>query len=144
MGSVKRQFFPNSDRPEVLVEVQMPKDQHCRDQRRHEESRGLAEAAAGSGDRLQLYRPGAARFVLSYNPELPDPSFAKIIVLTPNADARDRLKLRLREKIAEVWRLKRCGRRQLVFGPYSRFLVNFRVMGPDTATLRSIANEVRR
>ena len=26
---------------------------------------------------------------------------------------------------------------QLVFGPYSRFLVNFRVMGPDTATIGS-------
>ena len=35
-------------------------------------------------------------------------------MLTPNAEARDRLKLRLREKIAEVWRRKRaCGRRSL-------------------------------
>ena len=44
---------------------------------------------------------GAPRFFLAYNPELPDPSFAKIIVLTDNAEARDRLKLRLRTQITE-------------------------------------------
>ncbi len=44
---------------------------------------------------------GAPRFFFAYNPELPDPSFAKIIVLTPDAEARDALKRRLRAQIAE-------------------------------------------
>ena len=44
---------------------------------------------------------GAARFFFSYNPELPDPSFAKLIVLTPDEHARERLKLRLRQRVAD-------------------------------------------
>ena len=44
---------------------------------------------------------GAPRFFFSSNPELPDPSFAKIVVLTPDAKARDRLKLRLRQAAAD-------------------------------------------
>ena len=127
MGSVKQQFFPNSDRPEVLVEVQMPEGT----------SIDATSAATKKVEDWLKQQPeakivssyigrGAARFVLSYNPELPDPSFAKIIVLTPNAEARDRLKLRLREKIAEGLAPEaRVRATQLVFGPYSRFLVDF-------------------
>jgi multidrug efflux pump subunit AcrB len=87
---------------------------------------------------------GAPRFFLAYNPELPDSSFAKLIVLTPDAEARERLKLRLREQVAEG--LVPEGRirvTQLVFGPYTHFPVAFRVMGPDPAKLREIADEVQ-
>jgi multidrug efflux pump subunit AcrB len=87
---------------------------------------------------------GAPRFFFSYNPELPDPSFAKLIVLTPDAAARERLKLRLRARAAEG--LVPEGRlrvTQLVFGPYSHFPVTFRLMGPDPAKLREIAAEVQ-
>ncbi|WP_052830861.1 efflux RND transporter permease subunit [Skermanella aerolata] len=145
MGSVKQQFFPNSDRPEVLVEVQMPEGtsiaatsaatKKVEDWLRRQPEAKIVSSYIGRG---------AARFVLSYNPELPDPSFAKIIVLTPDAEARDRLKHRLRERIAEGLAPEaRLRATQLVFGPYSRFLVNFRVMGPDIATVRSIADEVQ-
>jgi multidrug efflux pump subunit AcrB len=73
---------------------------------------------------------GAPRFFFSYNPELPDPSFAKIVVLTPNAKARDHLKLRLRQAAADGLAPEaRIRATQLVFGPYSPFPVAFRVMG---------------
>lgn len=44
---------------------------------------------------------GAPRFFFSYNPELPDPAFSKIVVLTPDQEARDRLMLRLRQEIQQ-------------------------------------------
>lgn len=145
MGFVKQQFFPASDRPEVLVEVQMP------------EGTGI-EATTGAAKAVEDWlrqQPeakivttyigqGAPRFFFSYNPELPDPSFAKLIVLTPDAAARERLKLRLRARAAEG--LVPEGRlrvTQLVFGPYSHFPVTFRLMGPDPAKLREIAAEVQ-
>ena len=145
MGLVKQQFFPASDRPEVLVEVQMP------------EGTGI-EATTAAAKKVEDWlkqQPeakivttyigqGAPRFFFSYNPELPDPSFAKLIVLTPDAAARERLKLRLRATAAEG--LVPEGRlrvTQLVFGPYSHFPVTFRVMGPDPAKLREIAGEVQ-
>src|SRR5258708_17842058 len=86
---------------------------------------------------------GAPRFFLAYNPELPDPSFAKIVVLTPDDAARDRLELHLRQRIADGLAAEaRVRVTQFVFGPYTHFPVMFRVMGPDAEKLRGIADKV--
>ncbi|AHB47837.1 Nickel and cobalt resistance protein CnrA [Hyphomicrobium nitrativorans NL23] len=145
MGAVKQQFFPSSDRPEVLVEVQMPEGTSI-------EATSAAVAKVEDWLKQQpeaeivtsYIGQGAPRFFLAYNPELPDPSFAKMIVLTANAEARDRLKLRLRARITEGLASEaRVRATQLVFGPYSPFPVAFRVMGPDPKTLRRVAHEVQ-
>lgn len=144
MAVVKKQFFPNSDRPELLVEVQLPLGTSIE----------TTSAAAKKIENWLSEQPeskivtsyigaGAPRFFFSYNPELPDPSFAKIVVLTPNAEARDHLKLRLRQAAADGLAPEaRIRATQLVFGPYSPFPVAFRVMGPDSAKLREIARSV--
>ena len=144
MAVVKKQFFPNSDRPELLVEVQLPLGTSI-------------ETTSAAAKRLEHWlseQPeakivtsyigaGAPRFFFSYNPELPDPSFAKIVVLTPDAKARDRLKLRLRQAAADgLVPEARIRATQLVFGPYSPFPVAFRVMGTDPIKLREIARSV--
>jgi multidrug efflux pump subunit AcrB len=78
-------------------------------------------------------------------PELPDPSFAKIVVRTDNQDEREVLKKRLRKAIADGLASEaRVRVTQLVFGPYSPFPVAYRVTGPDQEKLRSIAAEVQR
>jgi multidrug efflux pump subunit AcrB len=145
MGFVKRQFFPSSDRPEVLVEVQMPEGTSIE----------ATTAAAIKVEQWVRQQPearivttyvgqGAPRFFFSYNPELPDPAFAKLVVLTSGARARDQLKARLRERIAQGLAPEaRVRVSQLIFGPYPRYLVNFRVMGPDPNELRTIANRVQ-
>src|SRR5438477_2768054 len=145
MGFVKRQFFPSSDRPEVLVEVQMPEGTSIE----------ATTAAAVKVERWVHQQPearvvttyigqGAPRFFFSYNPELPDPAFAKLVVLTPDARARDQLKWRLRERIGQGLAPEaRVRVSQLIFGPFPRYLVNFRVMGPDPDRLRSIATQVQ-
>src|SRR5256885_5919336 len=77
-------------------------------------------------------------------PELPDPSFAKIVVLTQSEEAREALKLRLRQVVADGLAPEaRVRVTQLVFGPYSPFPVAFRVMGPAREKLRDIAAQVR-
>lgn len=87
---------------------------------------------------------GAPRFYLAMAPELPDPSFAKIVVLTDSQEAREKLKLRLREAAADGLAPEaRVRVSQLVFGPYSPFPVAYRVMGPDPSTLRDIAGQVQ-
>src|SRR5436309_16096813 len=146
MGAVKKQFFPTSDRPEVLVEVQMPEGSSI-------------EATADAVDKVEAWlkqQPeakivtsyigqGAPRFFFAMSPELPDPSFAKIVVLTANAEARESLKLRLRQKIAGGLAPEaRLRATQLVFGPYSPFPVAFRVAGSDPHFLRCIAYQVQK
>src|SRR5207253_11407556 len=88
---------------------------------------------------------GAPRFFLPMSPELPDPSFAKIVVLTGSEEEREALKLRLRRVVADGLAPEarvRVG--QLVFGPNAPFPVAYRIMGPDPNKLREIAADARR
>ena len=145
MELVKKQFFPTSDRPEVLIEVQMP----------YGTSIEQTSAAAGKVEAWLTQQPeakivtayigqGAPRFFLAMSPELPDPSFAKIVVLTQSEEAREALKFRLREAVADGLAPEaRVRATQLVFGPPSPFPVAFRVTGPDPDSLRDIATQVR-
>jgi len=87
---------------------------------------------------------GAPRFYLAMGPELPDPSFAKIVIRTESQDERDALKMLLRQAIAAGLASEaRVRVTQLVFGPYSPFPVAYRVSGPDVNTLRGIAAQVQ-
>lgn len=144
MGLVKKQFFPTSDRPEVLIEVQMPYgtsiEQTSKTTAKIEEwLKKQKEAKIVTS----YIGQGSPRFYLAMAPELPDPSFAKIVVLTESQDARDVLKHRLREAAASGLAPEaRVRVTQLVFGPYSPYPVAWRVMGPDPDKLREIAGEV--
>lgn len=144
MGLVKKQFFPTSDRPEVLVEVQMPYGTSI-----EETSATTAKVEAWLQQQKEAkivtayIGQGSPRFYLAMAPELPDPSFAKIVVLTDSQAAREALKFRLREAAAHGLAPEaRVRVTQLVFGPYSPYPVAYRVMGPDPTTLRAIADKV--
>jgi multidrug efflux pump subunit AcrB len=144
VGVVKQQFFPTSDRPEVLVELQMPYGTAIE---RTSTAAAKVEAWLANQPEATIVTTyvgqGSPRFYLAMAPELPDPSFAKIVVLTPNEAAREALKGRLRLAVAEgLTPEARVRVTQLVFGPYSPFPVAFRVMGPDPGTLRAIAAQV--
>ncbi|MEQ1755893.1 MAG: efflux RND transporter permease subunit [Micropepsaceae bacterium] len=143
MGVVEQQFFPTSDRPEVLVEVRLPEGTSIE----------TTTATVATLEQWLERQPeakivtsyvgqGAPRFFFSMAPELPDPAFAKIVVLTPDAEAREALKHRLREAASQGLAPEAQVRiAQLVFGPYTPFPVEFRVMGPDPAQLYSISEQ---
>ncbi|MEX0139457.1 efflux RND transporter permease subunit [Massilia sp. LMS1-1-1.1] len=145
MAVVKKQFFPISDRPEVLIEVQLP----------YGSAIGQTSGAAAKVEAWLARQPeakivtayvgqGAPRFYLAMGPELPDPSFAKIVVRTDSQQARDALKQRLRVAVAAGLAPEaRVRVTQLVFGPYSPFPVAYRVSGPDPEVLRGIAGQVQ-
>ena len=146
MSVVKKQFFPISDRPEVLVEVQMPYGTSI-----NQTSAAAAKVEAWLAKQKEAkivtayIGQGAPRFYFSMGPELPDPSFAKIVVRTDDQDERDALKGRLRQAISDGLAPEaRLRVTQLVFGPYSPFPVAYRVTGPDPDKLRDIAAEVQK
>ena len=146
MGLVKKQFFPTSDRPEVLVEVQMPYGTSI-----EQTSATTAKIEAWLRKQKEAkivtsyIGQGSPRFYLAMAPELPDPSFAKIVVLTDSQEAREALKFRLREAVASGLAPEaRVRVTQLVFGPYSPYPVAYRVMGPDPDKLREIADKVEK
>src|SRR5688572_9726902 len=83
MGTVEQQFFPIRDRPEALVEVRLPEGS----------SIAATGGAVGQVEAWLREQPeasviasyigqGAPRFFHAMAPELPDPAFAKIVILT--------------------------------------------------------------
>src|SRR3546814_15943416 len=102
MGLLEQQFFPSSDRPEVLVEISLPQGtaiavtertaRKVEDALRREPEAHHVSTYAGAG---------APRFYISMNPELPDPAFTKIAILTGGAKARDSMVVKIRRMIAQ-------------------------------------------
>ena len=141
---IPKQFFPSSDRPELLVEVYMPRGTSIgateqvvarieADLRRHAEARKV-DSFIGAG---------APRFYLALNPELPDPSFAKLVIQTADPAARDRLRAALEADIAAGrYPAARVRVLTLLFGPPVPYPVAFRISGPDPAMLRQLAGQV--
>lgn len=143
VGALKQQFFPTSDRPEVLVEVRLPEGTSIETTTAAVEKiehwlRDQPEAKIVTS----YVGQGAPRFFLALSPELPDPAFAKIVVLTPDAEARGHLKHRLQEAVAQGLAPEAFVRAtQFVFGPPSVFPVEFRIIGPDPAQLYAISEK---
>ena len=145
MGLVKKQFFPTSDRPEVLVEVQMP---YGTSVAQTSAATAKIEAWLGKQPEAKIVTAyigqGSPRFYLAMAPELPDPSFAKIVILTDSETSREALKFRLREAVASGLAPEaRVRVSQLVFGPYSPFPVAWRVSGPNVKQVQDIAERVK-
>ena len=145
MGLVKKQFFPTSDRPEVLVEVQMP---YGTSVAQTSAATAKIEAWLGKQPEAKIVTAyigqGSPRFYLAMAPELPDPSFAKIVILTDSETSREALKFRLREAVASGLAPEaRVRVTQLVFGPYSPFPVAWRVSGPDVKQVQDITERVK-
>jgi multidrug efflux pump len=142
---VQQQFFPTSSRPELFIEIRMPEGT----------SIGVTEAAAkkaealikGDAD-LEYYTTyigeGSPRFFLALNPVLPNESFALIVMMSKDAEARERLKARLEGLVAQnVIPEARLRIDRLNFGPPVGFPVQFRVLGPDGDSVRAVADKVR-
>jgi multidrug efflux pump subunit AcrB len=144
MGSVQKQFFPNSERPELTIEVNLPSGSAYGATDAAVRKIETALRAEAEAKIVTSYiGQGAPRFFLSVNPELPNPAFGQIIVLTENSAARDALKEKVRGMIAAgKFAEARVRVNQFVFGPPVPYPVLFRVVGPDLDEVRAIAHQV--
>ncbi|MBK1694089.1 MFS transporter [Chromatium weissei] len=144
-GPVEKQFFPSSDRPEVLVDIYLPEGSSIRLTTtvadRVEE---ILRNAPGMRSLSTYIGAGAPRFFLALNPELPNPAFAKLIAVADNPTARDALMARLQTHIdAGEFPEARVRVQKLLYGPPVIWPVSFRVIGSDLVKLRDIAEQVR-
>ena len=142
---VQKQFFPSSDRPEVLISVYAPQgsaiattDQSVR--RLEAILMDMPEVKS-----LSAYiGAGAPRFFVSANPEQPDPAFAKLIAIGQDVKGRDRIISALETRIAAgEFPEARVRVTRLLYGPPVVWPVSFRVLGPEADQLREIAHQIR-
>src|SRR4029077_10727256 len=81
---------------------------------------------------------------LGLNPQLPDESFAEIVVVSKDVEARERIRARLERAVADgALSEARVRVDRFNFGPPVGFPVQFRVIGPDAKKVRDIAYRVR-
>jgi len=142
---VQKQFFPSSDRPEVLVDIYLPQGSAI----------ATTDATTRKIENILTEMPevktlsayigaGAPRFFISANPEQPDPAFAKIIAIGKNEEARNKIMAELQRHIDDgEFPEARVRVTRLLFGPPVIWPVSFRVIGADPVKLREIAHQVR-
>jgi multidrug efflux pump len=143
---VPKQFFPQSSRSELMVEFRLPGGSSIT--ATDTEVVKLEAILDGDPDidHFTAYiGAGPPRFYLSLNPDLPDPTFAKIVIQARDPAARERLRARLLDRLASdtEFALPRVRVVRLEFGPPVGFPVQFRVVGPDPSIVRPIAHRVR-
>ena len=143
---VPQQFFPSSDRLEVMVEMRLPEGASFA-ATATEASRLDAILANEPGVRswLTYTGTGSPRFFLTSSPQLDSANYAQFVVNTKSVAARDALvrKLTALADADEPFAGIRMRSSRLELGPPVGYPVQFRVLGPDPRELRAIAAEVR-
>ena len=144
MGKVQQQFFPDSARPEILVDVWFPEGTSFA---ANEEVTKRLEArllqVEGIGNVTTWVGSGLPRFYLSLNQIFPQSNVSQFMLVAKDLKSRDAAKQKLPALLAQEFPEVR-GRVQLLpNGPPVEYPVQFRVVGPDPIVLRGYADSVK-
>jgi multidrug efflux pump len=140
---IEKQFFPFSDRPEVLVDLWLPQGSSIlATERETKKAEALLKGDADIANFVSYVGAGSPRFYLPLDQQLEHDNFAQIVVLTKDLAARERLLARLRAAFDNGFTLLRARVNRLENGPPVGFPVQFRVSGRDIKQTRAIAEEV--
>ncbi|KWF59399.1 efflux RND transporter permease subunit [Burkholderia pseudomultivorans] len=140
---VPQQFFPSSDRPELLVDLRLPEGaSFAATLRETERLEKVLDKRPEIDHSVNFVGSGAPRFYLPLDQQLQLPNFAQFVITAKSVEDREKLaswlETTLRDRFPAVrWRLSR-----LENGPPVGYPVQFRVSGDDIATVRSIAEKV--
>jgi multidrug efflux pump subunit AcrB len=140
---VPQQFFPASDRTELLVDLTLPQNAsiHASQDVMERLDAALAQDA-DVGSWSGYVGRGAIRFYLPLNAQLPNPFFAQAVVVAKDLPGRERLQRRLEALLAEKFPGVVARVYPLELGPPVGWPVQYRVVGPEIETVRAIALDV--
>ena len=142
-GFVQKQFFPNSTRLELLVDLRLPEGASLRaTQAEVEKLEAILDREPGVANYVAYVGTGSPRFYLPLDQQLPAPNFAQFVVLTHDMEAREALRSRLIERFKDEFPSLRSNVIRMENGPPVGYPVQFRVLGPDIPTVRRLAGEV--
>jgi multidrug efflux pump subunit AcrB len=140
---VPQQFFPSSDRPELVVDLTLPQNASIHAAEAAMERLDAAFAKDADIAHWSSYvGRGAIRFYLPLNVQLPNPFFAQAVVVAKDFEARKRLQPRIEALLAEQFPAAISRVAPLELGPPVGWPVQYRVLGPDIEGIRGIAKEL--
>ncbi len=144
MGQVQQQFFPDSSRPEIMVDIWSPEGTSFagnEEVTRRVEARLMAEPGVGAVS--TWVGSGVPRFYLPLDQVFPQTNVSQFIVVAQDLAARERLRMHLPSLLASEFPEVRGRVKLLPNGPPVPYPVQFRVVGPDPLALRAHADEVK-
>jgi len=144
MGKVQQQFFPDSSRPEIMVDIWLPEGASFAANdaiTRRVEARLATEAGVTSV--TTWVGSGVPRFYLPLDQIFPQTNVSQFIVLPKDLTTRETLRKRLPALLATEFPGVRGRVKVLPNGPPVPYPVQFRVVGSDPAVLRGLADEVK-
>jgi multidrug efflux pump len=144
MGKVQQQFFPDSSRPEILVDLWLPEgapfvaseEVAKRVEKRLAQEEGVSSVTTWVGS-------GVPRFYLPLDQVFPQTNVSQLIVLPKDLKVRESLRVKLPALLAQEFPEIRGRVKLLPNGPPVPYPVQFRVVGTEPAALRQKAEEVK-
>jgi multidrug efflux pump len=141
---IEKQFFPDSSRPELMVEMWLPEGTAFKATEAQAKKFEAFIRAQPNVESVTTYvGTGSPRFYLPLDQIFPQTNVAQLVVLPKDLASREGL----RQKIIQVFKTdfpEVRGRVKLLpNGPPVPYPVQFRVAGPDVAKVRSLADQVK-
>ncbi len=143
MTLVQSQFFPASDRPEILVDLNLPQNASINETRAQVDR--LEASLQGDEDiaRWSTYiGQGALRFYLPLDQQLQNPFYAQLVIVAKDIDARDRLVAKLNKRLREDFVGIGSFVQPLEMGPPVGRPIQYRISGPNVDQVRKHALEL--
>jgi multidrug efflux pump len=143
MNFVQKQFFPSSDRPELIVDWTLPQNSSIAETRAQMDRFEKTLAGDADIDHWSSYvGQGAVRFLLSFDQQPANPYFGQTIIVTKNFEARERVKARAEAILRKDFVGLDAYVSTIELGPPAGRPVQYRVSGPGLQKTRELAQEL--
>ena len=144
LSLVQQQFFPPSDRPELIVDWNLPQNSSIAEtQAQVERFEEVALKGNADVDHWSSYiGQGAVRFVLAFDVQPSSPYFGQTIIVTKDLEARHRVQVAIEKILREQFVGTDAFVKTLELGPPVGRPVQYRVSGPDIQTVRTLSKQL--
>ena len=141
---IEKQFFPDSSRPELMVELWSPEGtSFAANEATVKRFEAFLAKQQGVHSVTSYVGTGSPRFYLPLDQIFPQSNVSQVVVLPVDNKARDALRLKIVDIFKHDFPEVRGRVRLLANGPPVPYPVQFQVLGPDIGTVRTIADQVR-
>ncbi len=144
LSMVQQQFFPSSDRPELIVDWNLPQNSSIAETSRQmaQFEREMLEGNAAVEHWSTYVGRGAPRFILSFDVQPADVAFGQTIIVTRGLDERDSLKRQVEAYLMKTFPGTDAYVKLLEIGPPVGKPIQYRVSGEDLQTVRDLAQKL--
>lgn len=142
-GYVDKSFFPNSTRPQFMVDYWLPQGTHINDTAREVQAiENHIMGLEGVTHVTSVIGQGAPRFVLTYSPEKKNSAYAQFLVDVDDYRIADTMRRTIEVYLAENHPQGNSYTNAFILGPSGGGKIQARVRGPNPDVLRRLVGQI--